>query len=492
MEKYAKLLALGMPREHVELKMRAEGVDPALLNGVSPPPPPPSTASPFACGIPPPPPPMVAPRTLDPPPPPPLAKTAPSKPMMPPLPPPMSPVASSSPSKVEVLPSSPTKPRADVVRPPACVDKYRNLLSMGMPREQVILMMQEEGVDSALLPPPPVSTSPSERPAALEKMFTVHLSKRPPPATTPLGALRMSLRDRQRRWFQKTLVSIGRATPTPDDYYTKEKDRFLSLLKSVEDIRSSLERYKTMLPQYSLTCAKLGVDVWCVVSADSVGRQTVAAETFRHAMCAINEKQEIKSHFFNADAVLNGAIQFVNIHVSTMQSYKPVMTHREGLKLDYDSYDRALRTLRRSAKYTVQELAKAEAKVAAARVALDDATVMLYRVFAKYEAERDTMLNGELEMVRQVMYTFYKQSAEVTNFTIDPRVDRASIQAREDQLLANMKLKGLLQPPPPADAVDDCLEDVSLGEPTTDQWSQQLQSFRMSCPKLPEQRANKA
>ncbi|KDO19557.1 hypothetical protein SPRG_15194 [Saprolegnia parasitica CBS 223.65] len=356
------------------------------------------------------------------------------------------------------------------------MDKYLRLLKMGMPREHVELKMRAEGADPSLLPSPSVAAD-AYVPPPPKKMFTVHLSGAGHPVAAP------SLRDRQRRWLQKTLVSFGRATPTPDDVYIKAKDRFLGLLKSILDIRGSLSRYKAVLPQYSLACAQLGVDVWCVTSAEAVGRQSVAAETFRHAMCAINEKQEIKSHFFNADAVLSGAIQFVDIHIRTMESFKPAMQHREALKLDYDSFERSAHAMRR-AKRSVPELSRADANVATARTALDAATLHLFRIFAKYEAQRDTMLDGELEMVRQVMHTFYDKSAEVTRFTIDTQVDGAALRAKEDSLLAAMASKGLLTPPPEKDS-STVMEDVELGEPETN-WTQQLHSYRSHCPKIPE------
>ncbi|EQC29189.1 hypothetical protein SDRG_13063 [Saprolegnia diclina VS20] len=430
MDKYLRLLTMGMPREHVELKMRAEGADPSLL---------PSSSVGADASVPPPPsPPTAASPSLQ----------ADDKP---------APSASTSLNDPRIVS---TEIDTDQSRAP--------------PRSQEL-----SNAASANAAPSTAASIERARPAMTEKMFTVNLSGSGHHVAVP------SLRDRQRRWLQKTLVSFGRATPTPDDVYVKAKDRFLGLLKSIVDIRASLSRYKAMLPQYSLACAQLGVDVWCVTSADAVGRQSVAAETFRHAMCAINEKQEIKSHFFNADAVLSGAIQFVDIHIRTMESFKPMMQHREALKLDYDSFDRSAQAMRR-AKRSVPELSRADANVATARAALDAATLHLFRHFAKYEAQRDTMLDGELEMVRQVMHTFYEKSAEVTRFTIDTQADAQALRAKEDSLLAAMTSKGLLTPPPAKDG-SIVMEDVELGEPAPEaKWTQQLHSYRSHCPKIPE------
>ncbi|GLE05181.1 hypothetical protein PINS_up014169 [Pythium insidiosum] len=88
--------------------------------------------------------------------------------------------------------------------------------------------------------------------------------------------------------------------PPADDLYEAHEQRFLSLLQKLLEIRRSLEFYRVKaLPEYCAACAALGADVWCVVSVDAVGKGT-DAERFRHAMCAINETKELKSHYFNA------------------------------------------------------------------------------------------------------------------------------------------------------------------------------------------------
>ncbi|CAK4617136.1 hypothetical protein AeMF1_012017 [Aphanomyces euteiches] len=88
LEKYLKLVKMGMPKEQVALKMKAEGLDPAMLSESSP-------AAPEAS----------------------KAET----------------------SKAE---SPPVDPRAE---------KYIKLLKMGMPKEQILLKMKADGVDASLL-----------------------------------------------------------------------------------------------------------------------------------------------------------------------------------------------------------------------------------------------------------------------------------------------------------------------------------------------------
>lgn len=86
----------------------------------------------------------------------------------------------------------------------------------------------------------------------------------------------------------------------PDEIYEQHEQRFLGLLQKLLDIRKSLDHYRVnALPIYCSACARLGADVWCVVSVDTVGKGA-DAEKFRHAMCAINETKEAKNHFFNA------------------------------------------------------------------------------------------------------------------------------------------------------------------------------------------------
>ncbi|KUF92828.1 hypothetical protein AM588_10006684 [Phytophthora nicotianae] len=205
-------------------------------------------------------------------------------------------------------------------------------------------------------------------------------------------------------------------------------------------VHKSLEHYRTTaLPVYCSSCASLGADVWCVVSVDAVGKGA-DAEKFRHAMCAINETKEAKNHFFNADAVLSGAVRFLDIHINAMKSVQSQISHRKNVKLEFDRYEQKLSRLRKrkDAGTAPQRLERNEQKLQKARMALQTVTFDLYRVFAKYESERDTMLNGELEMVRQVMHNFYAKNAEATNFSIRGEVDRSVVDARAEQLFKSM------------------------------------------------------
>ncbi|TYZ57338.1 hypothetical protein PybrP1_002931 [[Pythium] brassicae (nom. inval.)] len=229
-----------------------------------------------------------------------------------------------------------------------------------------------------------------------------------------------------------------------DDDYAQHEQRFAGLLRKLLDIRQSLEHYRARaLPLYCAACASLGADVWCVVGVHSVGKGA-DAEKFRHAMCAINETKEAKSHFFNADEVLAGALRFLDIHVNAMKSVRSQIEHRKRVKFDCDCYARKLRRLRAAAaRASPQRVERNERKLQRARELLQAVTFELYRVFAKYESERDTMLNGELEMVRQVMHSFYAKNAAATDFAIPEDVDRAALDAKTQQIYAAMVAKEL-------------------------------------------------
>ncbi|KAK1934444.1 hypothetical protein P3T76_011053 [Phytophthora citrophthora] len=243
-----------------------------------------------------------------------------------------------------------------------------------------------------------------------------------------------------KRKLQYQIGRVHKQLASPDDVYEQHEQRFLGLLQKLLDIRKSLEHYRaTALPLYCSACASLGADVWCVVSVDAVGKGA-DAEKFRHAMCAINETKEAKNHFFNADAVLSGAVRFLDIHINAMKSVQSQISHRKDVKLEFDRYEHKLSKMRKNknGKPSPQRLERNELKMNQAREALQTATFDLYRVFAKYESERDTMLNGELEMVRQVMHNFYAKNAEATNFSIPEEVDRRVVDARAEQLFKKM------------------------------------------------------
>jgi hypothetical protein len=146
------------------------------------------------------------------------------------------------------------------------------------------------------------------------------------------------------------------------------------------------------------------------------------------------------------DAVLSGALRFLEIHVNAMKSVQSQISHRKDVKLEFDRYEQKLSKMRsRDAGPSPQRLERNEQKLHKAQAALQAVTFDLYRVFAKYESERDTMLNGELEMVRQVMHNFYAKNADATNFTIPEEVDRSVVDGRAEQLFKGMVEKEMEQ-----------------------------------------------
>ncbi|GMF25310.1 unnamed protein product [Phytophthora lilii] len=130
-----------------------------------------------------------------------------------------------------------------------------------------------------------------------------------------------------------------------------------------------------------------------------------------------------------------------------MKSVQSQISHRKDVKLEFDRYEQKLSKMRKrkDSGPSPQRLERNEQKLHKARVALQTVTFDLYRVFAKYESERDTMLNGELEMVRQVMHNFYAKNADATNFTIPEEVDRSIVDSRAEQLFKSMVEKEVEQ-----------------------------------------------
>ncbi|KAF1776937.1 Cyclophilin-like domain [Phytophthora cactorum] len=168
------------------------------------------------------------------------------------------------------------------------------------------------------------------------------------------------------------------------------------------------------------------------------------------------------------DAVLSGAVRFLDIHINAMKSVQSQISHRKAVKLEFDRYEQKLSKMRKrkDAGTSPQRLERNEQKLHKARTALQTVTLDLYRVFAKYESERDTMLNGELEMVRQVMHNFYAKNADATNFSIPGEVDRSVVDARAEQLFKGMVDKEVEQDAlkllPPSNVSDNAPPALAL------------------------------
>jgi hypothetical protein len=183
LEKYGKLLGMGMPREHVEMKMKMDGIDPALLlslhnvaasTGIVPrqPPPPLSTS-------------VVSQR-----------ETA------------MDPALFSS--KVEEQTGMDIRaveePCAQEVQRDGAHDPSFTVAKAAIPVPQSYKTCAEIPVI--------IAKSRHTAPSDIEKMSTVDLSSRY--ATIKTVQMTLTTRpaatfaDRKRRWLQKLLVSLGR------------------------------------------------------------------------------------------------------------------------------------------------------------------------------------------------------------------------------------------------------------------------------------------
>ncbi|KAF0714771.1 hypothetical protein AaE_011498, partial [Aphanomyces astaci] len=77
-----------------------------------------------------------------------------------------------------------------------------------------------------------------------------------------------------------------------------------------------------------------------------------------------------------------------------------------------------------------------EAKAMEARVAMDACTLGLYRVFAKYEADRRSMLHTELDMVTNVLqglHSMYTKNAAMTAPSSGAPTDVSSSTTKKDE-----------------------------------------------------------
>ncbi|KAF0720559.1 Aste57867_199 [Aphanomyces stellatus] len=276
-----------------------------------------------------------------------------------------------------------------------------------------------------LLSSPPVSPSHAAvtLPVEMGKMYSVDLSPR---RGAFMAKTKITWRDRIRRYVQQYLVRAGRAVPASDAYYVAQEERFLRLLSHLVRIRGSLVRHRDLLPPFATSASQLGVDVWTATHANTSSDDSPVQDV--HA----------------TDIVVGGAIRCLDTHIAKIESYRPLMATRAELKLDFDSYDRRARQLAPSARK-----ARVETKLMEARVAFESCTLQLYRVFARYENERATMLHGELEMVRQALHAFLETQAKVMQIPIDPPA--APCMTKEEELFREMKTMGLTTPPPVED-----------------------------------------
>ncbi|RHZ01242.1 hypothetical protein DYB37_010115 [Aphanomyces astaci] len=168
------------------------------------------------------------------------------------------------------------------------------------------------------------------------------------------------------------------ANPSADEYFEQQKDRFLGLLQHLQAVQSSLKRHASLLTQFVGSASQLGVDIrytrihhQCVLRSWSHAISSVVQGSGEDAFSTAMASQE--AQMTDADATLRGALRILEGRIQHMKSF-----HRG-------------------------DTSALEAKAMEARVAMDACTLGLYRVFAKYEADRRSMLHTELDMVTNVI-----------------------------------------------------------------------------------------
>ncbi|RLO00791.1 hypothetical protein DYB28_012551 [Aphanomyces astaci] len=159
---------------------------------------------------------------------------------------------------------------------------------------------------------------------------------------------------------------------------SSQKDRFLGLLQHLQAVQSSLKRHASLLTQFVGSASQLGVDIRYtrihhqrVLRSWSHAISCVVQGSGENAFSTAMASQE--AQMTEADATLSGALRILEGRIQHMKSF-----HRG-------------------------DTSALEAKAMEARVAMDACTLGLYRVFAKYEADRRSMLDTELDMVTNVI-----------------------------------------------------------------------------------------
>ena len=89
-------------------------------------------------------------------------------------------------------------------------------------------------------------------------------------------------------------------------------------------------------------------------------------------------------------------LQAINRH---LEEQKKQMSHREYLKLDYDSYVREVAKLKEKGSSQPHKLQEKEAAMEKAKQVLDDATYKLYQDFDLVESKRFSVIAPQINKV---------------------------------------------------------------------------------------------
>ncbi|EQC35029.1 hypothetical protein SDRG_07269 [Saprolegnia diclina VS20] len=225
---------------------------------------------------------------------------------------------------------------------------------------------------------------------------------------------------------QEVLQAIGKTTPTDDSVYQQELLKFQDLVTHVRATLRELERYRCSLQLFCSATTALANEVVCLATPSHLGQvPPTHPEALATALRQVAPSRMMKTQYYSVDDTITGAIRSLGIKLAELEAQTKDIKARAQAKLECDSYARG---------------AKPSAMHTAAHARLDSCTRTVFRVFAKYEALRNTFLSNELEMVRQALSSFFLNGADAIAAPLLLQPD--SVAAEEDKIFSDLMTKG--------------------------------------------------
>ncbi|KDO31769.1 hypothetical protein SPRG_03689 [Saprolegnia parasitica CBS 223.65] len=217
---------------------------------------------------------------------------------------------------------------------------------------------------------------------------------------------------------QEVLQAIGKTTPTDDGVYQRELLKFQDFVTHVRATLRELERYRCSLQLFCSATTALANEVVCLATPSHLGQvPPTHPEALATALRQVAPSRIMKTQYYSVDDTITGAIRSLCIKLAELEAQTNDIKARAQAKLEFDSYARA---------------AKPSDKHDAALAHLDACTRTVFRIFAKYEALRNTFLSNELELVRQALSSFFLNGADAIAAPLLVQPD--SVAAEEDKV----------------------------------------------------------
>ncbi|KAF0699789.1 Aste57867_9670 [Aphanomyces stellatus] len=237
------------------------------------------------------------------------------------------------------------------------------------------------------------------------------------------------IRSSKRRFIQQTLTKLGKAESTDDHEYQALRQRNIELVTNVENVLTHMKSFVTSLVSLGYGCTLLGDDM-IMVRTDKATREATASYGTKTVDANVNEfsksmididvaARELASSMLTATVVVSMQSKLDELHL-----FKKEMDHRENLKLDYDSAVRkawsfhssvALIFLSTVASHCARAsrghrffLINFVRQLKAAQIRLTEATEVMVVKMKKYEEERPTMLQNEINEFRKLQVAFFQ------------------------------------------------------------------------------------